>query len=123
MHTFDYLKPGDELPRPQPVLFRLDDRRPQRIATRSLSESLHRARRPARSAGRRASDEFFFDYNQRGHQLYRIIAVNAQTGAVRTVVEETARTFIDYTNKTWRHWLAETGELLWMSERDGWNHL
>ncbi|MFZ9856560.1 MAG: prolyl oligopeptidase family serine peptidase, partial [Limisphaerales bacterium] len=32
-------------------------------------------------------------------------------------------TFIDWTNKTWRHWLEETNELIWMSERDGWTHL
>jgi dipeptidyl aminopeptidase/acylaminoacyl peptidase len=68
-------------------------------------------------------DEFYFNYNQRGHQLYRILAVNATNGAVRSVVEERSKTFIDYETKTWRDWLDDSGELLWMSERDGWTHL
>jgi dipeptidyl aminopeptidase/acylaminoacyl peptidase len=52
-----------------------------------------------------------------------MLAVNAQSGAVRPVVEEASTTFIDYSQKTWFRWLDATGELLWMSERDGWNHL
>jgi dipeptidyl aminopeptidase/acylaminoacyl peptidase len=121
-HTFDYAKPGDELPRPRPVLFRLADRQPVRIADELFPNPFT----PGGTLDIRwspRSDEFFFDYNQRGHQLWRILAVNAQTGAVRTVIEEKARTFIDYTNKTWRHWLDDTRELLWMSERDSWCHL
>ena len=122
VHTFDYAKPGDPLPRPRPVLFRLADRQPLAIDDALFPNAFT----PDGALDVRwspRSDEFTFDYNQRGHQLYRILAVNAQTGAVRTVVEETARTFIDYTHKTWRHWLDETRELLWMSERDGWCHL
>ena len=34
-----------------------------------------------------------------------------------------ATTFIDYSQKMFRHDVAETGEILWASERDGWNHL
>jgi dipeptidyl-peptidase-4 len=42
---------------------------------------------------------------------------------VRVVVEETSKTFIHYSGKSWRHWLHSSGELIWMSERDGWCHL
>ena len=120
----DYTKPGDPLPQPMPVLVRLDGGELQTVPVSSalfpnrFGESLSIDVRWAPD-----SSEFFFDYNQRGHQLYRILAVNATTGVVRTVVEETSKTFIDYTRKTWRHWLDKTGELLWMSERDGWCHL
>jgi dipeptidyl aminopeptidase/acylaminoacyl peptidase len=69
------------------------------------------------------SSEFYFDYNQRGHQLYCILAVNPKTGAVRGLVEETSKTFVHYSGKNWRHWLHSSGELIWMSERDGWCHL
>ena len=122
VHTFDYPKPGDELPHPRPVLVRLADRQPLAIDDAFFP-------RPFSPVGEMTirwsprNDEFFFDYNQRGHQLWRLLAVNAQTGAVRVVVEEKAKTFIDYQKKTWRHWLDETRELLWMSERDGWCHL
>jgi hypothetical protein len=58
-----------------------------------------------------------------GHQLLRLCAIDAGTGAVRTVVEETSAAFVDYSQKTWLHWLADGRTLLWASERDGWNHL
>jgi 16S rRNA C967 or C1407 C5-methylase (RsmB/RsmF family) len=55
--------------------------------------------------------------------VYRLLGVDARSGAVRGIVDETAKTVIAWTAKTWRHWLDDSGELLWMSERDGWCHL
>jgi len=119
--VIDYVKPGDPLPKPQLVITINDGRKirvPQKLYENPFTESgnLDVTWSPD-------SSEFYFNYNQRGHQLYRILAADAKTGAMRVVVEETAKTFIDYTQKTWRHWLYKTGELLWMSERDGWCHL
>jgi dipeptidyl aminopeptidase/acylaminoacyl peptidase len=120
--TYDYFKPGDVLPRVQPVLVRVAEKKALPVADELFPNNFT----PDGGLEFRWSprgDEFYFDYNQRGHQLYRIIAVNATNGAARTVVEERSGTFIDYERKTWREWLPETGELLWMSERDGWAHL
>ena len=120
--VIEYDKPGDEQPRPRLFLFSATDGRRVEVANDLFPN-------PFTSSGtldaRWAADgsEVYLDYNQRGHQIYRILAVNATNGAVRTVVEESPATFVDYTNKTWRHWLDASGELLWMSERDGWNHL
>ncbi len=120
-NVIDYTKPGDPLPKPQLVITKIDGARIR--VERDLYEN------PFTESGKLDvtwspdSREFYFDYNQRGHQLYRILAANAETGAVRVVVEETLKTFIDYTKKTWRHWLHSSGELIWMSERDGWCHL
>ena len=38
-------------------------------------------------------------------------------------MDEQSKTFIDYSQKTFSRWLDASHELLWMSERDGWNHL
>jgi dipeptidyl aminopeptidase/acylaminoacyl peptidase len=122
IRTIIYQKPGDELPQPQPVLVHVADRKPHRIAA-DLCPTPFEPEGTISIRWSPRSDEFYFDYNQRGHQLYRIIAVNAATAAARVVVEEKANTFIDYQTKTWRQWLDKTGELLWMSERDGWAHL
>ncbi len=119
---FDYAKPGDPLPEVQPVLIDI----PRQTATVIPGDSFTNNFTPDAELDIRWSPrghEFYFDYNQRGHQLYRILAVNATNGAVRTVVEERSKTFIDYETKTWREWLDDTGELLWMSERDDWAHL
>jgi dipeptidyl aminopeptidase/acylaminoacyl peptidase len=117
--TYPYPKPGDPLPVPRPVLVRLADRHVNLIDNALFPTPFAEAPQiDVRWSPR--SDEFYFDYNQRGHQVYRIVAVKAATGEPRAVVEEKSETFIDYTSKTWRHWLDKTGELLWMSERDGW---
>lgn len=134
LKELDYTKPGDPLPQPFPVIFHIhpevqdfgDDDTPVHDCIPVKSKLFENAFTQDRSLDIRWSPdgkEFFFNHNRRGHQLYRIIAVNAQTGHARAVVEETSQTFIDYTKKTWRHWLDKTGELLWMSERDGWCHL
>ncbi len=120
----DYAKPGDPLPQPQPILFRLAGEHFESSLIDSalfpnqyITQHFHRYRWSP--DGR----EFYLDYNQRGHQCYRILAVDADTGTVRTVLEETSSTFIDYQKKTWRQWLQEDSQLLWLSERDGWCHL
>lgn len=118
-----YTKPGDELPKPCPVVFHLETGRGV-VVDDALFPNPFTERPVLRNLlWSPSGDEFFFDYNQRGHQLYRVLAVHAETGVVRVVVEEKAATFIDYSEKTWRHWLDARGELLWMSERDGWAHL
>ncbi|MFC5455785.1 prolyl oligopeptidase family serine peptidase [Prosthecobacter fluviatilis] len=121
LKVLDYTKPGDPLPRPQMIITHKDGR------TIRVLQDLYE--NPFTESGKLPvtwspdSREIYFDYNQRGHQLYRILAADPRTGTVRIIVEETSKTFIDYTHKTWRHWLHATHELLWMSERDGWCHL
>ncbi len=69
------------------------------------------------------SAEFSFVYNQRGHQVMRIVGIRADSGSARTILEERSKTFIDYSDKFYLHRLPATRELLWASERDGYNHL
>lgn len=122
LKTFPYRKPGDPLPRPQLVLFRPGDQE-GRVVDPTLFPRPFTQSHEIRVSWAPDGSEAYFDYNERGHQLYRILAVDAASGAVRVVVEESAATFVDYTQKTWRHWLHDDGELLWMSERSGWTHL
>ena len=119
--VIDYIKPGDQLPKPQWVIEKSDGTKLR--VTRDLYENPFTESGELDAVWAPDSSEFYFNYNQRGHQLYRILAVNAKTGAVRVVVEETSKTFIHYSGKSWRHWLHSSGELIWMSERDGWCHL
>ncbi|HSK09959.1 MAG TPA: prolyl oligopeptidase family serine peptidase, partial [Vicinamibacterales bacterium] len=72
-----------------------------------------------------------FEYNERGHQVYRVIEVDAATGRARVVISEEPTTFFYYNaasssrsaGKRFRHDLDDGREVIWMSERDGWNHL
>jgi dienelactone hydrolase len=124
----DYAKPGDALDVAQPVLFDVASRRAIEI-DRALFPDPYSLSTPAWREDGRA---FTFEYNQRGHQLYRVIEVDGQTGAARAVITEASRTFVSYrplvanardTGRRFRRDLADGREVIWMSERDGWAHL
>lgn len=66
------------------------------------------------------SEYFTFEYNQRGHQTYQLVAVQAD-GTTRVVINEHSDTFISWDN-IYRRFLPD-GRLLWTSERDDWRHL
>jgi dipeptidyl aminopeptidase/acylaminoacyl peptidase len=122
LKQFDYLKPGDRIAQPKPVVFEIEGKRP-----RTFSVPDEQIPNPWSIDALRWSPDsqrLTFQYNQRGHQVFRLMEINAaDEGKVRTIVDETSQTFIDYTNKIWVHHLDSSRELLWMSERDGWNHL
>ncbi len=120
LHSFDYLKPGDKLPHPRPVLFDVATKKRiginDELFPNTFTESGDMDIRWLDSSG------FSFRYNQRGHQVLRIVFVDAVSGEARSVVDEQNKTFIDYSGKYFAEF-GGTNELIWMSERDGWNHL
>tara|TARA_B100000029_G_scaffold281882_1_gene275902 strand:- start:9477 stop:11810 length:2334 start_codon:yes stop_codon:yes gene_type:complete len=115
----NYLKPGDKIPLTKPHLFDVTAGREIPVPDK-LFANPWRTREIRWEAG---GDNFTFRYNQRGHQVLRLIRVNARTGAATAVIDETSPTFIDYAYKQFLFYLDKTNELIWMSERDGWNHL
>jgi dipeptidyl aminopeptidase/acylaminoacyl peptidase len=118
-HAMEYAKPGDALDIERPVLFQVDAKAGIEIDDALFANPYELADLAWRKDGR----AFTFEYNQRGHQVYRVIEVNGATGAARAVVDERAKTFFSYSGKKYRHDLADGREIVWMSERDGWNHL
>jgi len=117
--TMQYAKPGDVLDVERPVLFHVETK--QKI---DVDDTLFpSAYDNTRLAWRKNSAAVTFEYNQRGHQVYRIIEIDAATGKARAAVSEEPKTFFTYSSKRFRHDIEETKETLWMSERDGWNHL
>ena len=118
LHTFDYLKPGDVIEVSKPRLF--DAARGIEIA---VSDELFGTPWSIdRLAWSGDSSGFSFVYNQRGHQVVRLVGVS-RDGTARTIIEETPGTFVDYVNSLFLHRIEETGEAIWMSERSGWRHL
>lgn len=119
LHSYNYLKPGDRVPVPRPCLFDVVERVPVPVADDLFAN-------PYELNGVRwvpDSSRFTFVYNERGHQVLRVIAVDAATGSARALIDERSSTFVDYSQKQFLRYFDETNELLWMSERSGWNHL
>ena len=119
LHTIDYLKPGDRIAHQRPRLFDIEARKTVPIAETLFPNPWEMNNLRWEPDGSR----FTFLYNQRGHQVLRLISVDAKTGATQAVIEETSLTFIDYSSKTFLHRTGAGNEAIWMSERDGWNHL
>jgi dipeptidyl aminopeptidase/acylaminoacyl peptidase len=126
--TRDYAKPGDALDIAQPVLFEVDSRK-QIIVDNSLFPNPYSL---SSSAWWKDNRGFTFEYNQRGHQVYRVIEVEAATGKTRAIISEEPQTFFSYrplggnlreAGTRYRNDLADGKEIIWSSERDGWRHL
>ena len=123
-----YAKPGDALAVPQPVIFDVDSKKSIVVDNALFPNPFELSRFQWRKDSRAVT----FEYNQRGHQVYRVIEVDAATGTPRAVISEEPKTFFKYrqanggltdSGKKYRFDLAEGREVIWMSERDGWNHL
>ena len=120
MHsTFLYAKPGDRLDKEIPVILDVGSGR-QMIIDDALFPNAYTL---SPLEWREDSEHVVFEYNQRGHQVYRVIEVDAETGQTRAVISEEPETFFNYSNKRFRHDIDDGREIIWMSERDGWNHL
>jgi len=125
--ALQYAKPGDQLDLEQPVLFDVRGQKQITIDARLFPNPFDLSD----LVWRKDSRGFTFEYNQRGHQAYRVIEVEAQTGAARALIAEEPKTFFYYNRsaatlqagKRYRYDLADGKEVVWMSERDGWNHL
>jgi hypothetical protein len=123
-----YAKPGDALDLAQPVLFEIATKK-QISIDNALFPNPYSLSNPV---WRKDGHAFTFEYNQRGHQVYRIVEADGITGKTRAVITEESTTFINYrplvpnpsdTGKKVRYEINDGKEIIWMSERDGWAHL
>ena len=122
-----YAKPGDVLDLEQPVLFEVATRKQMNVDN-TLFPNPFEISDPV---WRKDSRAFTFEYNQRGHQAYRVIEVGAG-GQARALISDEPKTFFSYrpangsladSGKRYRYDVDDGKEIIWMSERDGWGHL
>lgn len=118
LHKREYAKPGDALPFSVPHIFHVEDGKAVSPSTELFASQYE----VDRLEWDKDSRNLMFDFNQRGHQVYRVLELSAETGIVRTVIEETSDTYVNYT-RYYKHNLKSGKETIWMSERDNWNHL
>ncbi len=118
LHKQEYAKPGDKLPQHQPVIIDL-------ATGHKVEADMHQLENQYELEWMQwtpDSREVTMEYNQRGHHLYQVLAMNAESGKLRTIVEERSQKFVNYA-RMWRQFIHEGKQLLWASERDNWNHL
>jgi len=118
-YSAEYPKPGDAVPQFYPQLFDIEARKHIKVDDSQISNQYNISNVSWSKNGK----YFTFEYNKRGHQLYQVIKVDSETGESKVIINETSKTFIDYSGKKYLYNAEESGEMIWASERDGWNHL
>ena len=118
-HTLTYVKPGDALPFQRPRLFDIESKKEIPVSEKLFENPYSNSRYRWKSD----STSFSFLHNRRGHQILRLISIDAKDGSVKALIDEQSKTFVHYSGKTYLQQLDETNEIIWMSERSGWNHL
>ncbi|MVT09016.1 S9 family peptidase [Chitinophaga tropicalis] len=118
LETDEYAQPGDPFTSYEMFVFNLSDKKAVKVNTEIynfLGIPYLRWRK---------SDPRYFTYEKadRGHQRFRIIEVDAVTGATRNIIDEQTKTFI-HEERIFTYYLQDSNEIIWSSEKDGWNHL
>ncbi|WP_207955456.1 S9 family peptidase [Segetibacter sp. 3557_3] len=113
-----YAQPGDENTSYEMFVFNVAGKKQTRVETEVINFS------GAPYINWRAGDSRYFTFEKadRGHQRFRIIEVNAETAKTRELVDEKTKTFI-YEQKILTHYMPDTHEILWVTEKDGWRHI
>jgi dipeptidyl aminopeptidase/acylaminoacyl peptidase len=117
LRQYPYALPGDRLDTWELWLFDAESRAGRKVDTEVIDWGGPPEVRWAQNGA-----HFTFEQTDRGYQRERILEVDARTGHTRTLVEERSRTFV-YPPVRFVRYLDATHEILWTSERDGWNHL
>lgn len=118
LHKQEYAKPGDELRFKVPSIFDVETGEAAIPSTELFANQYDITNMQWKDD----SSALIFDYNQRGHKVYRVLELDAATASVRPIIEETSDKYVNYP-RYFRHTLADGERMIWMSERDNWNHL
>ena len=118
LHKQEYAKPGDQLPQRLPAIIDVETGKKVEADARQLENQYELEWMQWSPDGK----EVTMEYNKRGHHLYQMLAMDAETGKLRTIVEERSDKFVNY-GRIWRQFVGKGKQLLWTSERDNWNHL
>jgi dipeptidyl aminopeptidase/acylaminoacyl peptidase len=121
---YAYDKPGDKLLTRTPVVVDVENQSIAVIESDLFANAFHLRDFRWRSN----SQSISFIFNARGHQTVRLLSIDldptdVRQSVVRTVIDETSLTFVDYANKYFLDISPDESQAIWMSERDGWCHL
>ncbi len=116
LKTRGYDLPGDKLDVNEVWLFDLDQKAGKAVEANPIEIDFS-------SAIQWKSDgsTFTYEFTDRGNTRFRVFEIDAKTGAVSTLIDHQPKTFVDQTTK-WLHYL-KNDDVLWRSEKDGWNRL
>ncbi len=119
MYNVIYPLPGEEVSKAEPLIFDVATRKRTPVEVEPL-EILYQG--GPRFRWLKDGVHFVFTFTERGYKRVELREADANTGKVRVLIEERSNTFVD-PGATYQEWLHNDTEVLWSSERDGWDHL
>jgi len=117
--TYVYPLPGEVLAKATPVIF--DIQSGKRTDVDSASIELPFQDGPGFD-WQPDSKSFRYDNDDRGYKAKELRVVDASTGEQKILLRQQSDTYVD-PGETMYRFVEGTGEILWTSEKDGWNHL
>src|SRR5215469_14545406 len=117
--TYVYPLPGEVLAKAEPIIF--DIQSGKRIDVESASIELPFQDGPD-FEWFPDSKSFHYDYDERGFKGKELRVVDASTGEQKVLIREQSNTYVDPGETSYR-FVKSSGEIVWSSERDGWDHL
>jgi dipeptidyl aminopeptidase/acylaminoacyl peptidase len=114
----EYMQPGDDFTSYEMYVFDLQKKAAKKVDIDKIDFF-----GPPQLHWRKGENNIFtFERRDRGHQRFRVIEVNANTGATKNIIDEKTNTFI-YEQKIFTEYLPDTHEIVWATEKDGYRHL
>src|SRR5258708_37140202 len=117
--TVVYPLPGEVLPKAEPIIF--DVQRGKRIDVKTALLEIQFQGGPG-FEWFPDSKTFYYEADERGEKSIELRTVDSETGEQEIVVRGKSDRYVD-PGETFFRFLHDSGEILWSSERDGWNHL
>ncbi|HEV2488607.1 MAG TPA: DPP IV N-terminal domain-containing protein [Candidatus Acidoferrales bacterium] len=118
-YTVVYPLPGEVLPAAQPIIIDVQTGKQIEVKTPPLEMQFQGG---VFFDWLPDSKHFYYDYDARGEKQIEVREVDAATGEQRVMVQESTETYVD-PGETFFRLIHDGEEVLWSSERDGWNQL
>lgn len=117
-----YPLPGDRFTSYQPTLISTETRKQVKIDVEPIDFGYPGVR------WSKDGKSFTYEKVDRGHQRFRLVEVDAQTGVSRNIIDEQSETFIWTAHNSQKDlpivsWLDQSDEIIYLSEQNGWRHL
>src|SRR5690348_509480 len=118
-YTVVYPLPGEVLPQAEPIIFDIQTGKQIEIKTAPLEMQFQGG---PFFDWLPDSQHIIYEHDGRGEKYIEVREVDASTGEQRVMVRESAETYVD-PGETFFRLIHDGEEVLWSSERSGWNQL
>lgn len=118
---YEYAVPGDEITKREEVyFFRVDDKKPVKVATDKWKEQTFQLRLPVQY--QTVCKHIFFTRKKRTCEEMELCKIDPRTGDVKVLFNEVSKPYFD-DDFNYLSFLSEGDDIIWWSERTGRGHL